>query len=144
MDKEDKKFVNWVFRTWLGWVVVTMLAIALVGGIISGITLGVRPWVLDMQRQQVQNSQQFYQTRLTAIQNSIVEFQNLDTKIAEAEGNDTLVAAYHAQQKSIVSRIWVEYDQLPESAKPKLAPDIQTFLDEHPRNWQPATPTPTV
>ena len=84
-------------------IVVVVLAIIALG--ILAINGTIYPWWLSIQRQAVEQSKSFSDANNNMLQTYILEYSELDTKIAEADGNPALIPAYKAQQKAIVTKM---------------------------------------
>ncbi len=87
---------------------------------------------LNVQREGIRNSNEFFQSIQTDLTKSLAEYTTLDTKIAEAAGNQDLINAYHSQQKAIVAMMHQEADKLTPQEYKELSQQIRDFLIAHP------------
>lgn len=91
------------FGVWYAVITVVVIAVLALGGL--AVQRVVYPWWLSVQREAVEESKSFTDANNNMLQAYMLEYSRLDTKIAEAQGNVELVAAYNAQQSAIVERM---------------------------------------
>ena len=107
----------------------TLLALLIVA-ILSfgwlGISRVVYPWWLSIQREAVEDSKSYTDSTNIAMANYIREYHSLDSKIAEAKGDQFLIAPYQAQQSAILNQMC----QI-KATMNDVAPDTQVFLSQH-------------
>jgi exoribonuclease II len=101
MFSEMKEEAKGVFQL-LFW---TLIIIVVLTVAITALNGTLYPWWLSLQRNAVENSDSFVDSNNNMLQQYILEHSRLDTKIAEAKGDETLIPAYKAQQKAIVERM---------------------------------------
>jgi len=88
---------------------------------------------MDILRERTQHSQQYTETKVSLLHKLHNDWLTLNAEVAElrtAEGNEEVVAAKQAQQKSIVRRMREEADRIPDSQVPS---SIRSFLSIHSR-----------
>jgi hypothetical protein len=121
MDKETRNFV-------LGTIIVALLVcvIAVAFTALNGEVL--YPWWLSMQRKGVEQSKSFTDSNNSMLQTYMLEYSRLDTKIAEAGDNVSVVDAYKAQQKAIVTKMCTQISTMNKST---VNPDVLSFLSSN-------------
>jgi hypothetical protein len=75
----------------------------------------------DIDREVVQYSQQYTESKQAKLQNLYTQYTNLQIRVAEAEANgqNSIVAAVHAQQKAILAQMKRETTNIPSSEVPE-------------------------
>ncbi|RLB87180.1 MAG: hypothetical protein DRH10_09540 [Deltaproteobacteria bacterium] len=117
----EAPYTAWTFLKWglLVLLVFTILAfIAQALGIIS----------INIQREVVQHSQQYVETKVNLLNKLHTDYLQLDAEIAElraGEGNEEIIEAKRAQQKNIVTRMKTEAEMIPNSQVPA---SVKLFL----------------
>lgn len=86
------------------------------------------PWWLSIQRKSVEQSKSFTDANNNMLEAYVLEYSRLDTKIAEAQGNDSIIQAYKAQQKAIVEKMC---RQISTMAQGTVNPNTTQFLNSH-------------
>lgn len=117
-DEEMKQVVNVAIG------IVVFISI-IVAGIFALNSALLSAW-LGVQRNAVENSKSFNDSRNTALTTFIQEYNALEVKVAEAKGDESLTSAYKAQQKAIFNNMC----QMAVSTK-DIAPNTRQFLAEH-------------
>ncbi|KKQ56843.1 MAG: hypothetical protein US74_C0010G0004 [Parcubacteria group bacterium GW2011_GWA2_38_13] len=127
---KEVPFTLWML---LKWGVPTILIIASLMFLAN--SLGIIS--LNIQREVIQNSQQYVESKVSLINKLHGDWLQLDAEIAEmqaaeagADGNAEIISAKHAQQKSIVNRLRTEVGMIPSSQVPEA---VQAFLSSHTR-----------
>jgi hypothetical protein len=95
--RELKEIVKWCL---LGLVAIAIL-VAGIGAITMAANGTLYPWWLSIQRKSVEQSKSFVDSNNNMLETYKLEYVRLDTKIAEANGNDAVVKAYAAQQVAV-------------------------------------------
>jgi len=124
MDKETVSAANFTF-----WVVLAFIAALLVGG---GIWLLTRPAQLNIEREAIQHSNAYIQSKVSRMTDLKAEYLRLDSKANEFSGNESVVASLRAQQKAILDQMWEAYNLIPNDARNSVPQNIREFLNEHP------------
>jgi hypothetical protein len=127
--KEGFKLFGLGTAIWL-WIVGLVVAASLIGLAFYGYQLNL------MRRAQV-HSTGFVQSQVDQMSKNMTQFAKNEVEIAKYEGNDKVLTALHSQQMGIVLDMWFAYDQIPQDAKDSVPTNILTFLNTHPRGWQP-------
>lgn len=83
------------------------------------------PAYLENQRKAVEQSDSFVDSNNMMLQTYINEYNTLDTKIAEAQGDETLISAYLSQQKSIINLMCTQISTM---AQGTVNPNTNSFL----------------
>lgn len=103
--------------------------------VIAILTLGITalngqlyPWWLSIQRKSVEQSKSFTDGNNNMLESYMLEYSRLDTKIAEAQGDETIIGAYKAQQKAIVEKMC---RQISTMAQGTVNPNTTQFLNSH-------------
>lgn len=89
----------------LWYTLVFLLVTALVVIGLYSIQAFVYPRWLSYQREAVENGKSYTDSTNQAVSNFIREYTALDTKIAEAKGDQDLIGAYENQQSAILTQI---------------------------------------
>lgn len=118
MDDDLKQVVN------IGIAIVILIFI--VGAGIYAFDSTFLPLWMGVQRNAVENSKSYNDSRNTALTTYIQEYNALEVKVVEAKGDEMLTGVYNAQQKAILNNMC----QMAVSTK-EVAPNTQQFLVEH-------------
>ena len=114
------------------WCLLALVAIAILVVGIGGITMAVNgtlyPWWLSIQRKSVEQSKSFTDANNNMLESYKLEYIRLDTKIAEANGNEVIIQAYKAQQKAIVEKMCREISTM---AQGTVNPNTITWLNSN-------------
>ncbi len=86
----------------------------------------VLPAWLSIQRKAVEQSKSFTDANNNMLSTYSMEYQALDTKIAEANGNTDLTSAYKAQQKAILRKMCQEISTMSPGT---INPDTLQFIN---------------
>lgn len=86
---------------------VVVVFVALVIGL-AALNGALYPWWLSVQRNAVEQSKSFVDANNNMLETYKLEYVRLDTKIAEAQGDEKLIAAYHSQQAAIINQMCTE------------------------------------
>jgi hypothetical protein len=92
-------------------IVILIICALVVGLLVVGYmaaTEQLYPWWLSIQRKSVESSKSFTDSNNNMLQTYILEYARLDSKIAEVQDNETLAAAYKAQQKAIITKMCLQ------------------------------------
>lgn len=110
---------------------VTFLALLVIAILTVGITAlngQLYPWWLSIQRKSVEQSKSFTDGNNNMLESYVLEVSRLDTKIAEAQGDEAIIGAYKAQQKAIVEKMC---RQISTMAQGTVNPNTTQFLNSH-------------
>ena len=114
------------------WCLIGLVAIAILIVGITGISMAVSgttyPWWLSIQRRAVEQSKSFTDANNNMLESYMLEHSRLDTKIAEANGNENLTQAYEAQQKAIVEKMCREISTM---AQGTVNPNTLSWLNSN-------------
>lgn len=119
---DDQDFTKYATNMAIGMVIFISIVVATIFALNSALL----PAWLGVQRNAVENSKSYNDSRNTALTTSIQEYNALEVKVAEAKGDEALTDAYKAQQKAILNNMC----QMVVSTK-EIAPNTQQFLAEH-------------
>jgi len=125
--KEVGKEIPFTLWTFFKWILGVMVVLAVLGFIAQ--SLGIIS--LNIEREKVQHSQQYTETKVTLLEKLHSDWFQLNSEITElksGEGNEEIIDAKKAQQKSIVKRIKTEASRIPNSQIPD---EIKTFILTH-------------
>lgn len=86
------------------------------------------PWWLSIQRSSVEQSKSFTDSNNNMLETYVLEYSRLDTKIAEAQGDTTLISAYQAQQNAILGKMC---RQISTMASGTVNSGVSQFLNTH-------------
>jgi hypothetical protein len=92
----------------LFWCLIALVVTALITFGTMAIQGKTLPWWLSIQRQAVEQSKSFTDANNNMLSTYSMEYQALDTKIAEAKGDQELISVYKAQQKAILRKMCQE------------------------------------
>jgi len=102
--------------------------LALIVGGVFAINAVVYPWWLRVQREGVEQSKSYNDSRNQMLFTYKDQYADLEVKIVDVNGNKDAVAAYRGQEKAILGSMC----QLVGTMKTgTIAPDISAFLVEH-------------
>jgi hypothetical protein len=114
------------------WCLIGLVAIVILTVGITGISMAVNgtvyPWWLSIQRRAVEQSKSFTDANNNMLESYVMEHSRLDTKIAEANGNESLTQAYEAQQKAIVGKMCLEISTM---AQGTVNPNTLAWLNSN-------------
>jgi len=119
--KQELKMVLWY--CFLGIVVISIFAVAF-----TALNGTLYPWWLSIQRKSVEQSKSFTDANNNMLESYKLEYTRLDTKIAEAQGLDTITQAYRVQQKAIVGKMCLEISTM---AQGTVNPNTLTWLNSN-------------
>ena len=119
--KSELKQVLWA--CFLVVLVVSILAVAF-----TALNGTLYPWWLSIQRKAVEQSKSFTDANNNMLESYKLEYSRLDTKIAEANGNESVTQAYEAQQKAIVEKMCKEISTM---AQGTVNPNTLTWLNSN-------------
>lgn len=108
------------------WSVLLLIAVAILAVGISALNGTLYPWWLSIQRKAVEQSKSFTDANNNMLETYMLEHSRLDTKIVEAQGDESLASAYRAQQKAIVEKMC---RQISTMAKGTVNPDTISWLN---------------
>jgi exopolysaccharide biosynthesis protein len=95
-------------KSFMAGLLILVICVLLIGGLVVGYmaaTEQLYPWWLFIQRKSVESSKSFTDSNNNMLQAYILEYARLETKISEVQDNESLVAAYQAQQKAIITKM---------------------------------------
>lgn len=127
--KEAEKEGWFVLGRVLKWGIPTILVFAVLAFLAQ--SLGIIS--LDIQREVIQHSQQYVETKVNLLNKLHNDWLQLDAEIAELraeDGNEEIITAKQAQQKNTANRIRTEAGMIPDSQVPAA---VQSFIATHPR-----------
>jgi hypothetical protein len=127
--KEHAKFIGLSLGYWI-----LFLALAVIGILVGGYFYGVQNNIIRFQQVHTTG---FIQAQITSLSTDLTTFQKNEVDLAKYKTNSDVVKALNSQQMGIVQNMWQVYDQIPQDAKDAVPTDILSFLNSHPRNWQP-------
>lgn len=104
----------------VGWSFVVILIIVVAGFIFRS----VEPTWRSMDREAIQQSQEYVTTKQQLLLRLAQDYTNLDVEISQLPAKDPLAVAKRSQKKAIVNRIRVEVALIPESEVPQSVKDI--------------------
>jgi len=110
---------------------VTFLALLVIAILTVGITAlngQLYPWWLSIQRKSVEQSKSFTDGNNNMLESYMLEYSRLDTKIAEAQGDEAIIGAYRAQQKAIVEKMCRQTSTM---AQGTVNSNTTQFLNSH-------------
>lgn len=114
------------------WCLIGLVALVILVVGIGGISMAARgtlyPWWLSVQRKSVEQSKSFTDANNNMLESYMLEHSRLDTKIAEANGNENLTQAYVAQQKAIVEKMCRETSTM---AQGTVNPNTLSWLNSN-------------
>lgn len=119
--REELKQVLWY--CFLGIVVISIFAVAF-----TALNGTLYPWWLSIQRKSVEQSKSFTDANNNMLGSYKLEYTRLDTKIAEAQGLDTITQAYRMQQKAIVGKMCLEISTM---AQGTVNPNTLAWLNSN-------------
>lgn len=96
--RDELKYAIW-------YSLLALVVIALISVGVMALKGQLYPWWLSIQRKSVEQSKSFTDSNNNMLQSYMLEYSRLDTKIAEAQGNQVVINAYVAQQKAIVDKM---------------------------------------
>ncbi len=114
---------------WMGLTFLVLIALAIF------VSLVAYPAILNWQREAVQHSNAYVQSKVAQMSDLKASYERLDVQIALYQNNPAVQDAYKAQQAAIVDQMWQTYDLIPEDIRRDVVPqDIRTFLATHSRS----------
>lgn len=105
-----------------------LLIVAIVTVGLMALNGATYPWWLSIQRKAVEQSKSFTDANNNMLETYILEHSRLDTKVAEAQGNNDLVNAYTAQQHAIVEKMCLQVSTM---APGTVNPNTLSWLNSH-------------
>ena len=95
-------------------------------------SLAMRPMWMDLERETVQHSRQYTESKATMLMMWIGEYKELEVDIITAREIEhvELEESLVSQQKAIFGRIWAEAHLVPRESLPQ---HVQEWLSEHPQ-----------
>jgi hypothetical protein len=125
-DAETRSAMGGIF--WLG---IAVIALFVVAALVYWV---IYPTAINWQRNAVQHSNQYQQTRVQELTDGLSQYNRMETEKAKYAGNPDVVAGYEAQQAQLVHKMWITYDLIPNDIKGNVVPgEVQMFLASHPR-----------
>jgi hypothetical protein len=103
--------------------VVSILAVAF-----TALNGTLYPWWLSIQRKSVEQSKSFTDANNNMLESYKLEYVRLDTKIAEAQGLDTITQTYKVQQQAIIEKMCREISTM---AQGTVNPNTLTWLNSN-------------
>lgn len=116
------------FKDTVKFSVLALIAIAILALGITALNGQLYPWWLSIQRKSVEQSKSFTDGNNNMLESYMLEYSRLDTKIAEAQGDETIIGAYKAQQKAIVEKMCRQVSTM---AQGTVNPNTTQFLNSH-------------
>lgn len=116
------------FKDTVKFSVLALIAIAILALGITALNGQLYPWWLSIQRKSVEQSKSFTDSNNNMLESYMLEYSRLDTKIAEAQGDEAIIGAYKAQQKAIVGKMC---RQISTMAQGTVNPNTTQFLNSH-------------
>lgn len=111
---------------WMCFLVVLVVSILAVA--FTALNGTLYPWWLSIQRKAVEQSKSFTDSNNNMLEFYKLEYIRLDTKIAEAQGLDTITQAYRVQQKAIVGKMCTEISTM---AQGTVNPNTLAWLNSN-------------
>ena len=108
---------------WYSILALIVLAMLFIG--ITALSGGTDAWYRSIDRNVVQQSKSFTDANNSMLETYKLEYTKLDTKIAEARGDETLAGAYKAQQAAILSKMCQETSTMSQGT---INPSTASFL----------------
>ncbi|MBI4137308.1 hypothetical protein HY469_04565 [Candidatus Roizmanbacteria bacterium] len=125
-DRETRSAMRFVF--WIGLTVIVLVVIASATGLIT------LPWVYNIEREAVQHSNVYVQSKVKELSDLKAQYERLEVQAAKYENNESVAKAYRSQQAAVVNQMWDAYDLIPQDIRGDVVPDhIRSFLSQHPR-----------
>jgi flagellar basal body-associated protein FliL len=112
--------------TIIKWCLFGLVAIIILTVGLTAINGTLYPWWLSIQRKSVEQSKSFTDANNNMLESYKLEYIRLDTKIAEAQGVESIAQAYEAQQKAIVEKMC---RQISTMAQGTVNPNTITWLN---------------
>lgn len=109
----------------------SLLALLVIAILTAGITAmngQLYPWWLSIQRKSVEQSKSFTDGNNNMLESYMLEYSRLETRVAEAQGDENLITAYRAQEKAIVEKMC---RQISTMAQGTVNPNTTQFLNSH-------------
>ena len=123
------KEVPFTAVTFFKWALLAIIVLVILFFILQ--SLGIIS--LGIQREVIQHSQQYVETKVNLLNKLHNDYLQLDAEIAElrtGEDNEGIIAAKKAQQKNTINRMKTEADMIPSSQVPT---SVKSFLSTHGR-----------
>lgn len=114
------------FKDTIKWSLLALIVIFILTIGITALNGTLYPWWLSIQRKSVEQSKSFTDGNNNMLESYMLEYSRLDTKIAEAQGDETIIGAYKAQQKAIVEKMC---RQISTMAQGTVNPNTITWLN---------------
>ena len=111
-----------------GYAVWALLLIAVVAGGLFAFNSVLYPWWLSVQRESVENSKSYNDSRNSQLFTYMSEYKDLESKIAENESNLPAVTAYRGQQGAILDSMCQIVGTMNSET---VSPDIVAFLFQY-------------
>ncbi len=111
-----------VMPSYIIWVVMTVILLIGAGWAV----LAVQPAWMGFQREIVQESPQYVESKRTLLNGLVQDWNQLEVEILGS--SDEVAAAKRGQQLAIINRMVDESDRLPESEVPSAVTDLLTEL----------------
>jgi hypothetical protein len=116
------------FKEVVKWSLLTLVVITILTLGVTALNGSLYPWWLSIQRKSVEESKSFVDGNNNMLETYMLEHSRLDTKIAEAQGDETLTSAYQSQQKAIVGKMCRQISTMKKST---VNPDTISWLNSN-------------
>lgn len=91
--------------------------------------LGLSQFLVDWNRNLVEHSHQYSDSKITQLTENYNSYMELETKAMEYQTRPDVVNQYRAQQKSLMKLMCLAYNQMPNNVRKERVPEyIQEFL----------------
>jgi hypothetical protein len=110
---------------------ITLIALMVIAILTIGITAlngTLYPWWLSIQRKSVEESKSFTDANNLALARYQKEYVGLDTKIAEAQGDQSLIGPYEDQQQAIIGLMCTQISTMKVGT---VNPNILSFISSN-------------
>ena len=112
----------------LGFTLWGLLILAVVVAGVFAINSVVYPWWLSIQREAVESSKSYNDSRNTMLYTYMSEYEDLSVKVAESSDNPAAVQAYQGQQQAIIDSMCQMKGTMNSGT---VSPDVNSFLSQH-------------
>jgi len=123
-DFTEKQFLKTMWKG-IAWFMVIVVVFSV---FFTALNAGLLPWKKSIERSIVEQSKSFTDGNNNMLATYEMEYSRLDTKIAEAQGDQSLVRPYKAQQKAIIEKMCRQISTMNEST---VNSNAVQFLSSH-------------
>lgn len=128
-DRETRGVMGFVF--WVGLTIIILVVIASATGLIT------LPWVYNIQREAVQHSNPYVQSKVKELSDLKAQYERIEVEATKYKDNEDVAKSYRSQQAAVINQMWDAYDLIPQDIRGEVVPDhIRSFLSQHSRSGQ--------